>query len=102
MNAIPRLHLTPALPGAWLIRLVKYRPRRTVSAPSPLHFIKMPSSQSAEYHAYILLPDYLLPPALIIDFFSVSFNNVAKQIEIVYRNDTQEPYLAASFLLDYI
>ena len=43
--AIPRLHLTPALPTAWLIRLVKYRPRRTVSAPSPLHFIIMPLSQ---------------------------------------------------------
>lgn len=45
MYAVPRLHLTPALPTAWLIRLVKYRPRRTVSAPSPLHFIIMPLSQ---------------------------------------------------------
>ena len=43
--AVPRLHLTPTLPTAWLIRLVKYRPRRTVSAPSPLHFIIMPLSQ---------------------------------------------------------
>ena len=57
----------------------------------------MLSSQSAEYHAYTWLPP-ARQGALIIDFFSVSFNNVAKQIEIVYRNDTQEPYLAASFL----